>query len=396
MISQTWNVAQAKAVTNIFWVILAGGLVSWVVILLVRRAPKSEAHVESVPKSEPLFQTPAPKPLDLSEKDLNAPILYRPCKHGPNFITMGLRKVEWDDLIEMDSNFMEYHDIKAQELKKDFKSHVQYLDNPNVRDACCETYEEIAMYLTHRYPRVFKLEGDYVRNVATGEQFPFPETDAAKALAHAALMVQDDLILMVEEEDGQYHLDAGAVCLPGFWRLHEKYRMSLDTLHIEAGVPHYEEKLMKSMNRYFKTMTVDKPITRNNFFIQLDDGLHWSHRMGDQDGSEVASWERSDSTNLHVEEVHFRSERQTLRRLPRSKSLLFTVRTYFEPITVIAQEPHIPGRLAEAIRSWDDTVSKYKGKKHWEHILLPYLDEQHRLQVENGVMETKEEGAFPF
>jgi len=40
--------------------------------------------------------------------------------------------------------------------------------------------------------------------------------------------------------------------------------MSLDTLHIEAGVPHYQEKLMKSMNRFFKTMTVDKPITRNN------------------------------------------------------------------------------------------------------------------------------------
>lgn len=59
-------------------------------------------------------------------------------------------------------------------------------------------------------------------------------------------------------------MDAGAVCLPGFWRLREKYRMSLDTLHIEAGVPHYQEKLMKSMNRYFKTMTADKPVTRNN------------------------------------------------------------------------------------------------------------------------------------
>jgi len=135
--------------------------------------------------------------------------------------------------------------------------------------------------------------------------------------------------------------------------------------------------------------------------------------MGDQDGTEVAcknskpspgilhadddaAWERSDSTNLRVEEIHFRSERQTLRRLPRSKALLFTVRTYFEPVTVIAQEPHIPGRLAEAIRGWDDSVSQYKGKKHWENILLPYLDEQHRLQVETGVLETREEGAFPF
>ena len=40
--------------------------------------------------------------------------------------------------------------------------------------------------------------------------------------------------------------------------------MSLDTLHFEAKVPHYGAKLQKSMNRFFKTMTPEKPVTRNN------------------------------------------------------------------------------------------------------------------------------------
>jgi hypothetical protein len=75
---------------------------------------------------------------------------------------------------------------------------------------------------------------------------------------------------------------------------------------------------------------------------------------------------------------------------------MFTIRTYFEPVTVIAQEPHVPGRLAEAIRNWDDTMGYYKGKKHWEGILLPYLDEMHQKQVESGVLEGKQEGEFPF
>jgi hypothetical protein len=64
--------------------------------------------------------------------------------------------------------------------------------------------------------------------------------------------------------DDEYHLNAGAVCLPGFWRLREKFGMSLDTLHFEAKVPHYGAKLQKSMNRFFKTMTPEKPVTRNN------------------------------------------------------------------------------------------------------------------------------------
>jgi hypothetical protein len=70
--------------------------------------------------------------------------------------------------------------------------------------------------------------------------------------------------LTIPSTDGHYHLDAGAVCLPGFWRLSEKFRMSLDTLHIEAKVPHYQAKLQKSMNRFFKAMRPEKAVIRNN------------------------------------------------------------------------------------------------------------------------------------
>lgn len=97
-----------------------------------------------------------------------------------------------------------------------------------------------------------------------------------------------------------------------------------------------------------------------------------------------------------MEEIHFRSEKQTLRRLPRSGALLFTIRTYFEPVTTIAKEPHVPGRLAEAIEAWDEITSTYKGRHHWDGILLPYLHEQDRLQKESGLLEKVPEGTFPF
>jgi hypothetical protein len=105
--------------------------------------------------------------------------------------------------------------------------------------------------------------------------------------------------------------------------------------------------------------------------------------MGDQNSSAVASWATANSTDLSVSDIHFRSERQS-------------IRTYFEPVTVIAQEPHVPGRLAEAIRGWDETVSFYKGKSHWEGLLLPYLDQMHQKQVESGMLDGAGEGEFPF
>jgi len=47
--------------------------------------------------------------------------------------------------------------------------------------------------------------------------------------------------------------------------------MSLDTLHLEAGVPHYEQKLQKAMNRFFKNLAPEKPVTRKN--VSMDLGL---------------------------------------------------------------------------------------------------------------------------
>jgi hypothetical protein len=35
-------------------------------------------------------------------------------------------------------------------------------------------------------------------------------------------------------------------------------------------------------------VSIEMIANRIQFFIQLDDGLHWSHRMGDQKGEEVA------------------------------------------------------------------------------------------------------------
>ena len=78
---------------------------------------------------------------------------------------------------------------------------------------------------------------------------------------------------------------------------------------------------------------------------------------------------------------------------------MFTIRTYFHPVTSIAQEPYVPGRLASAIRSWGDDVSRYKGKERYGEVLLEYLDKKHAEQVERGLdVEGEEETGrvYPF
>lgn len=51
----------------------------------------------------------------------------------------------------------------------------------------------------------------------------------------------------------------------------------------------------------------------------------------------------------------------------------------------------MPGRLASAIRSWGEDVSRYKGKEKYGDVLLAYLDKMHEEQVKEGLDVSKEE-----
>lgn len=77
---------------------------------------------------------------------------------------------------------------------------------------------------------------------------------------------------------------------------------------------------------------------------------------------------------------------------------MFTIRTYFHPITEICKESYVPGRLASAVRSWGDDVSRYKGKERYQDVLLEYLDQRQKEQVEAGLEVEIEDDvrAYPF
>ena len=216
-------------------------------------------------------------------------------------------------------------------------------------------------------------------------------------MAIAARLVQDDLAIMFERSDGQYYLLAGSILVPGFWQLSKKFGMPLSEIHTSGNVPHFAEKLERGMMNFFRRVLPANPIVRHNYFFQVDNNLAWSTSLGSEDPPE-AKGQHSSWADSHVEndarKLYFRSERQTLRRLPRTGGVVFTIRTYFEPIVKIAQEKGVPGRLASAIRSWGEETSRYKGKEKYEKALLDYLDEEHRKQVEKG--EAESEKTYPF
>uniref|UniRef100_A0A093XI47 Alanine/arginine aminopeptidase n=1 Tax=Talaromyces marneffei PM1 TaxID=1077442 RepID=A0A093XI47_TALMA len=340
------------------------------------------------------FKRPEPKPYENWDVKTTKPLLYRPFRYGPGgnrkyFVTMGLRNMKWDEWIELDNHYPRYHADKARRIKE--RASKCCRTAPEAMDGAIELLEELASYLPARYPTLYRATPVGLDNLLTGESFNIVQRPLAEdPMITSARLVQDDLALMVEKPDGQYYLLAGAILLPGFWRLEDKFGMALSEIHTSGDVPQYKEKLEKGMMNFFRRLKPEGPVLRNNYFLQVDDQLAWSPSIGSEDEPGI-SWNTAQK-NRAIEHHYFRSERQSLRRLPRSGVVVFTIRTYFEPITEIAKEPYVPGRLASAIRSWEDDVSIYKGKEKYGEVLLEYLDKQHEEQIANGLDLEKEDG----
>ncbi|KZP00395.1 hypothetical protein CALVIDRAFT_544076 [Calocera viscosa TUFC12733] len=362
------------------------------------------------PKFEPLLDYDFEKTL---------PVPYRPFKWGSYHVTMGIKSLEWEDWMELDNRFGEWHAIKAARAQSRGPKVVRtMLPRPGIPGAR-EAMYELAEYMCRRYPHIYHVErlpyveGDYSwyneGQISTLEILPIGmkyDLTNDDPIWVAGQISADDIVVMVEGEDGRYYFQAGSVCIAGSWRPDEKCK--------HGHVPQYASRLQLSMQRYFQRLPVDKLVVRHNYSFQLGGSLAWAERgLGDED----ATWRGLDPKELGdgfkgfqkpapangSDEVYFRSERQALRRLPRSGGALFCIKTILEPIasyllaTKLGAEPGIPGRMASAIRSWPDDVAQYKGKTSYKDAVLDMLDRAHAEQVAQGIIfESDKASTYPF
>ncbi|KAF2426184.1 hypothetical protein EJ08DRAFT_689215 [Tothia fuscella] len=338
------------------------------------------------------FKRPSAPPYPNWSLQNTKPLPYRPFR-PKYFVTLGLRNMVWDEWIELDSHYPKYHDLKAKRIAE--RGEKCCRTAPEAFDGAVELLEELCDYLPQRYPSLYVKTDVGMDNIITNESFNITERPLKEdPMQMAARFTQDDLAIMFEKEDGQYYLLAGAILLAGFWRLEDKFGMPLSEIHTSGDVPHYKEKMEKGMMNFFRRLKPEAPMCRNNYFLQVDEDLAWSTSIGSED-SDVFNWGTAEKNKM-ISHHHFRSERQSLRRLPRSGGVVFTIRTYFHPITEICEEPYVPGRLAQAVRSWDGDVSRYRGRERFGDVLLEYLDGKHEEQIKNGLDMTKEEETYNY
>ncbi len=179
--------------------------------------------------------------------------------------------------------------------------------------------------------------------------------DARHPLDTAGRLVQEDLVLLVERAEGLV-VGGGSVCFPNRWDLGSKLGLRLVDVH--APVSRLNDQLGGSVETFFERLRPDRSFWRLGWSV-LDTGELYQPTDGtappieplpDVDGAHAWAGER----------LFLRVERETFRRFPDTRCVLFTLRTYVRPLAHLATRRDDARRLAEALQAMPADVADYK------------------------------------
>ncbi|KAF3928829.1 hypothetical protein AA313_de0206903 [Arthrobotrys entomopaga] len=281
-------------------------------------------------------------------------------------MTMGLEKCDPNDLFLLDSSY-----LARIALRKDLV--VRYPDTLGASllatEAIKELYKFIFHHLSSRFPELFiinAIELTFNNNVS-GDTHPLqPENPLAALKAMASTVEEDVLVLMKNPEEEVYRLRAFAGCFPNGFAWSQKMGMAMSEIH--DPVPLFKEKLGFSVNRFFGKLEVGRWVKRFNWTVSIHDQLCSLTANHIYQGEEFP--EKLESVNL--DECYLRVERQVLLRLPLSRAIVFFVKTYMTPLSVVKTEGQGEA-LAAAIEGMPETLAIYKGRNIWGDAVVSGL-----------------------
>ena len=180
----------------------------------------------------------------------------------------------------------------------------------------------------------------------------------------AARAVADDLCLM-EKRDGVWRLTALSLSAGSFFTAAEVIGKSLAELH--APVTGFRETLLSRVVRIFDSLRDDLVLERRNWSLVSTPALHMPYP-----GPMRAAIPDIDPARA-ADVLHVRCERQTLRRLPRTGAVVFTIRVWVNPLSEIAAQPDRLARFARAWRAAHPDFRAYKRLELYDPLVAPLI-----------------------
>ena len=140
------------------------------------------------------------------------------------------------------------------------------------------------------------------------------EIDLNKPMTALGRLVQNDFCIL-QKKDDEHVLTAAALCFPASWSLEEKFLKPLIDIHVPVKA--YDDNIAKRVQRLFDGLQINRPVWRFNALYYEDPNLFQPRSVNQP--------RRQPAPN---KVKYFRSERQTIIKLPQSGAIIFGIHTF--------------------------------------------------------------------
>lgn len=264
--------------------------------------------------------------------------------------SIGLSALDPKRWIEPDDDLGRYLDEKRRLEEEHFDD--IFRAAPESLDAQQECLDLLVGHLEQSHGDRYSRSG----SVMTMAGHTVDLTDESRPpLLRAGSLIQDDLVILRKKPEG-WTIIAAHLAFPSSWSLAEKFMRPMAQVH--SHVPGFEGGTRNDtiINRVFDNLQPDLPAERFNWSINWRYALY--HPVSIRPSTDPAS------VGIDPRSAFVRVERQTLRKLPVSGDIVFTIRIYLDPVALF--EHHADGaRMAEGLAAQLEAMSDeqidYKG-----------------------------------
>jgi dimethylamine monooxygenase subunit A len=289
-----------------------------------------------------------------------API-HLPFAGGKFRLAMGLRPLRESEWLEPGANLAA--DLAAKRILLETRHAEVFAARPEAALPAAELLRLIALHLAQYDPTMFGLTGDRLTNVATAESWNLAQP-SLHPLDLAGRVVAEDLCLLRSSGDGLILVGA-SLCSPARWLLAEKIGRPIEAIH--AAVPGYAAALGQPVAQFLGTLKPNRLFGRFNWGIS--DNPAPFQPVPPAEAARV-------TPESAGEKLWLRVERQTLRRLPETGAVVFTIRTHITRLDQAIRSQTSARDLAAAIRDMPQDLQRYKCLAPIAPALLDWLDQR--------------------
>ena len=292
-----------------------------------------------------------------------------PFADGNYAFALGLAPMREETWLDIDDRYVQEMREKARRMR-DHRDAV-FIARLGSERGQAEVLALLLQHLKAYYPKLFRFAGALpadaldpslrIENLLNGESWRVADF-LEMPLELAGRLVQEDLCLMSLGPDGTYRLSAGSLCFPFRWELRDKIGLPLTAIH--HPVPGYEEKLAGPADRYMAQLKPKRPSWRCNWNVVDAPDLYLK----------VTPPQTGITADNAGARLWIRCERQTLRKLPNSGDVLFTIRTYIRPLSILESMPTIATNLMRALDQIPSEMRAYKSQPPFRAALMSYLE----------------------